>query len=73
MNIVMNIETGIISGEQKRVLECYVDSRHFRQRKSFDEYYVDIDIVEFKHGINDLMILAEEFSIQITSNSLVIR
>lgn len=67
---IMDISVGIITGDQKRVLECYIDARFFRQRKSFDEYYVDVDIVEFDHGINDLMILASEFSVSVTSNSI---
>lgn len=33
---------GIISGEQKQALECYVDTRVFSQCKSYDEYYVDL-------------------------------
>jgi len=70
---VMNLELGIISGDQKRALECYVDSRFFKQRKSYDEYYVEIDTVVFNHGINDLMILAEEFSVVITSNFIYLK
>ena len=68
----MALGLGIISGDQKRSLECYVDSRFFRQRKSYDEYYVDVGEVKFSGGINDLMILAEEFIINITPSSIYV-
>ena len=71
--VIMNLELGIISGDQKRALECYVDSRFFVRRKSYDEYYVEVEIVEFRHGVNDLMILAEDFDVSINSNSITLK
>lgn len=66
----INLGSGIISGEAKRNLECYIDSRFFRQRKSYDEYYVDTDSVELSLGINDLMILAEDFDVRVMTDSI---
>lgn len=63
---------GIISGEQKRALECYVDARAFSQRKSYDEYYVDLINFECVLDLRDLMILAESFEIIVTEDSVII-
>jgi hypothetical protein len=68
----IDLELGIIDGDQKRRLECYVDSRFFRQRKSYDEYYVDVDYVSFELSIDDLMILAEQFTVTVTANSVAL-
>lgn len=70
MKLFVNV--GIITGDQKKVLECYIDSRYFRQRKSFDEYYVDADRDNFKPGINDLQILAEQFVVEVTTDAVLI-
>lgn len=63
---------GIIEGDDKRVLEDYVDVRHFRQRKSYDEYYIDVANVELKLDLNDLMILAETFKVKVGSDCVYI-
>jgi len=66
----MNLELGLIDGDQKRVLECYIDSRLFRQRKNYDEYYVDSNVEEFKGGLDDLGILAEVFGVRVDAATL---
>ena len=63
---------GIISGEQKRALECYVDARAFRQRKTFDEYYVDFTNFERVIDLRDLMILAERFKIIVLEDAVIV-
>ena len=63
---------GIISGKQRRSLECYVDARAFRQRKTFDEYYVDLSNFERELGLGDLMILAEHFKIIVLEDSVIV-
>ncbi len=63
---------GIISGEQRRALECYIDARAFRQRKSFDEYYVDLTNVELELDLRDLMILAERFKVIVLEDAIII-
>ena len=70
--IIAEMKLGIISGEQKRIIEPYLDARLFRQRKTYDEYYVDIDVIEGNFSIRDLMILAEGFDIEVKSNRIVI-
>jgi hypothetical protein len=69
----MDLDVGIITGEQKRVLECYIDSRLFRQRKSYDEYYVDSLLEKFKGNINDLCILAEEFDVRVHADGIILK
>lgn len=63
---------GIIDLDQKRALECYIDERLFRQRKSFSEYYVDSQGVELEIDIKDLMILAEKFSVMVNYDSVIL-
>lgn len=65
-SLVLNI--GIIEGDDKRVLENYIDSRVFRQRKSYDEYYIGITGTELDLDIRDLMILAENFLVDVFSD-----
>jgi len=70
--IIAEVKIGLISGEQKRIIEPYLDARFFRQRKTYDEYYVDIDVIEGNFSIRDLMILAEGFDIEVKSNRIII-
>lgn len=63
---------GIISGEQRKALECYIDARSFRKRKSFDEYYVDLTNVELELDLRDLMILAERFKVVVLEDAIII-
>lgn len=61
----INLRLGIIEGDKKRALENYIDPRHFTQRKSYDEYYIDIDTIEADWSIQDLMIIADHFTVSI--------
>ena len=63
---------GIIDGNDKRALESYVHPFHFRQRKSYDEYYIDITSVESALSFNDLTILAENFTVRVLENGHVV-
>ncbi len=56
---------GIISGDSKRLLEPYVDSRLFSQRKFYDEYTLDTDSVKIRMDIKDLFILSEKFIVTV--------
>ena len=62
---------GIISGDNKRSLECYVHPAYFRQRKSYDEYYIDVTSVEIALDFNDLTILAENFKVRVLEDGHV--
>ncbi len=69
----VHIELGIIEGQKKRVLERYIDEREFRQRKSYDEYYIDLLKTKLDLDLNDLFILAEEFRVAVNNNSVTLR
>ncbi len=69
----VHIELGIIEGQKKRVLERYIDKREFRQRKSYDEYYIDLLKTKLDLDLNDLFILAEEFRVAVNNNSVTLR
>lgn len=65
-------ELGIIEGEAKRVLECYIDTRHFIRRKQYDEYTLGVQEVNVVFDVVDLMILAEKFKVTVTHNDVVL-
>lgn len=59
---------GIISGDEKRFLEKYVDPKIFRQRKNFDEYYIDEFNVGLDLSLTTLMKLSEWFGVTVHSD-----
>jgi len=65
-------QLGIIDIHEKVALEDYVDSRAFRQRKTFSEYYVDWNDANICIDIRDLMILAERFKVEVNHQEVVI-
>ena len=72
MKTVLNLEINLslIDGDEKREIERYIDSRLIRQRKSYDEYYVDTSEETITAGINDLMSLGEKFKVTVLSDSV---
>ncbi len=56
---------GIISGDSKRLLEAYVDTRAFSQRKCYDEWVVDWCAIDLDLDLRDLFILSERFDIRV--------
>jgi len=68
VNLTVNI--GIVTGEERRALEDYIDARRFTQRKSYDEYYIDSGNLELDLSISDLMILAERFKVIVNYDSV---
>ena len=58
---------GVISGESKRLLEDYVDTRYFSQRKSYDEWWIAdyTTLLELELELSDLFILSEKFEIRV--------
>ncbi len=58
---------GIISGESKRLLEGYVDTRLFSQYKSYDVWYIQdyTKPLELDMDLRDLFILSERFEIRV--------
>ena len=63
---------GIIDGDSKRMLQSYVDERIFRQRKSYDEFYMDENMFVLELDIDDLMRLSRMFTINVLQNSVTI-
>jgi len=66
------LSMGIISGDDKRTLEEYIDSSNFKQRKSYDEYYVVNKTLDLNLDLRLLMILAESFDIEVHSDQVSI-
>ena len=66
------LKFSIICGDDKRVLEEYVDSRNFTQRKSYDEYYIVNNNVEINLDLGLLMILAEHFKVTVLADEVEI-
>lgn len=58
---------GIMPGESKRLLECYVDGRLIYQYKNYDEWYIKDYLVplELDLDLRDLFILSERFDIRV--------
>lgn len=73
MKIRLELGTlGIISNQQKCALECYVDTRLFRQRKTYDEYYVDTTNYDVDIELGDMMILGELFKVIVLYDAVII-
>ena len=63
----------LISGDEKRFLETYLNPVLFRQRKSYDEYYVDVSEVEVNLSLAELMKLSEWFDVTVHSDHVSLR
>jgi hypothetical protein len=63
---------GVIEGDHKRMLENYIDERLFRQRKSYDEYYIDVTSYEVDIELGDLMLLGETFKVVVLEDAIII-
>ena len=72
MKTQIELQLGIINGDDKRALENYIDSRAFIQRKSFDEYYCDWTNIELDIDLNDLMILAEHCKVKVFESCVIL-
>lgn len=73
MKVRLEVGTlGIITGEQKRHLENYVDRLVFRQRKNYDEFYIDVTNFESSLDLRQLMRLSESFTIRLLEDCVII-
>ena len=70
--IDVHLKFGIIDGESKRVLEEYVDSSNFKQRKSYDEYYIVNHEAKLNLDLGRLMNLAETFKVTVYGDEVCI-
>jgi hypothetical protein len=62
---------GILSGEAKMVLEKYTGDI-FTQRKTYDEYYVNVTSCNVEVELEELMILSEVFVISVWMDALIL-
>lgn len=62
---------GILSGEAKRVLENYTGDI-FTQRKTYDEYYVNVTSCNVEVELEGLMVLSEVFAINVWIDALIL-
>lgn len=73
---VLYLDFGIIVGEDKRILEQYVDPDNFKQRKSFDEYYIEERFVCLKPDITLsvelLRTLSKDFHVRVFTDEIVL-
>jgi hypothetical protein len=70
--IEVDLNIGIICGDDKRILEEYVDSSNFKQRENYDEYYIVNKNVKLNLDLGWLMILAETFKVTVYADSVCI-
>ena len=63
---------GIIDGDSKRLLQLYVNETIFRQRKSYNEFYMDQNMFVLDLDIDDLMRLSRCFNIEVFQKSISI-
>lgn len=61
---------GIISGDQKVVLEKFIGSENFTQRKNYDEYYCFAQELEANISLSELMKLSERFKVEVLFDSV---
>ena len=73
MKTLVDLEFSIIDGDTMRLLENYLDTRIFEQRKSFDEYYVMTSQVEMEVNLGILMILSEGVHVEVYKDSVTLR
>ena len=72
-NIEVQLDFGIISGEQKRDLERYLDESLFVRRKDYDEFTCSESVVKLPIGVKGLMRLASSFKVAVLNNCAVLR
>ncbi|MDB4277798.1 hypothetical protein N9895_02035 [Gammaproteobacteria bacterium] len=63
---------GIIEGDKKRALEDYIHPSYFRQRKTFDEYYLMVSNLDINIDLNDMQILSENFIVRVLSECIIL-
>lgn len=69
-NVRITFSLGVISGDNKRWLEDYVDSSLFVQRKDYDEYTVIRGYTAAKLDLYDFKNISEYFKVTINSDSI---
>lgn len=73
MKRIININTGVIGGYEKELIESILPqlSNSFRQRKEFWEYYFDAITIEIT--LEELDKLSSEFVVELYYDELIIK
>jgi hypothetical protein len=71
MKVKMNLDTGIVSGCTKRLLEQYNTGIVFTQRKSYDEYYSST-ATEVETSLEVLSLISERLNVEIQGDEIII-
>ena len=67
---LIKLELGIITGDDKRLLERLIGKEAFKQRKSYDEYYCELESIHLDITLGDLIFLANNFGIVINEEGV---
>ena len=71
MKVKMELETGIVSGCTKRLLEQYDTGIVFTQRKSYDEYYSETHH-EVNTSLEVLSLISERLGVVVEGDKIII-
>ena len=71
MKVKIKLETGIVSGCTKRLLEQYNTGIVFTQRKSYDEYYSETH-QEVDTSLEVLSLISERLSVEVQGDEIII-
>jgi len=71
MKVKIKLETGIVSGCTKRLLEQYNTGIVFKQRKSYDEYYSETQ-GEVDITLEVLSLISERLNVEVQGDVIVI-
>ena len=71
MKAKIKLETGIVSGCTKRLLEQYNTGIVFKQRKSYDEYYSETQ-GEVDITLEVLSLISERLNVEVQGDVIVI-
>lgn len=64
------LDFSIVTGDTVRAIADYIDTRYFTQRKSFDEYYCDVKVLDVDMELADLLILSESVNVLIEDGNI---
>lgn len=71
MKVKIKLETGIVSGCTKRLLEKYDTGIVFKQRKNYDEYYSETH-QEVDTSLEVLSLISESLNVEVQGDEIII-
>ena len=72
MNLTLWFDLGITDGDSVRKLASIIGEDKFSQRKSYDEYYCNVQSCDVEVSMNELMGLSHFFDIELGVSSILI-